>query len=140
MFRKLLFTTEAQRHREKQKRDFLSFSVSLCLCGEKVLSFAGFLGLELASERYARYLGVARDGFVALSETGGGKVQLFGEVGYHVREGRKQKAVGRKGHEPYTIASPKQLLAAAFFIRLAFQFHPQRRRRSAQASSLVDSS
>jgi len=43
-------------------------------------------------ERYARYLGVERDGFVALLETAGGKVQLFGQVGYHVREGRKQKA------------------------------------------------
>ncbi len=38
-------------------------------------------------ERYARYLGVERDGFVALLETGGGKVQLFGQVGYHVGEG-----------------------------------------------------
>ena len=42
-------------------------------------------------ERYARYLGVERDGFVALLETAGGKVQLFDQVGYHVREGRKQK-------------------------------------------------
>jgi len=41
-------------------------------------------------ERYARYLGVERDGFVALLETAGGKVQLFGQVGHHVREGRKQ--------------------------------------------------
>ena len=38
-------------------------------------------------ERYARYLGVERDGFVALLETAGGKVQLFGQVGYHVGEG-----------------------------------------------------
>jgi len=66
--------------------------VSLCLCGEEVLSFAGFLGLELASERYARYLGVEKEGFVALLETAEGKVKLFGQVGYHVREGRKQKA------------------------------------------------
>jgi hypothetical protein len=38
-------------------------------------------------ERYARYLGVERDGFVALLETAGGKVRLFGQVGYHVGEG-----------------------------------------------------
>jgi hypothetical protein len=38
-------------------------------------------------ERYARYLAVERDGFVALLETGEGKVKLFGQVGYHVGEG-----------------------------------------------------
>ena len=38
-------------------------------------------------ERYARYLAVEREGFVALLETGEGKVKLFGQVGYHVREG-----------------------------------------------------
>jgi hypothetical protein len=38
-------------------------------------------------ERYARYLGVERDGFVVLLETGEGKVKLFGQVGYHVGEG-----------------------------------------------------
>jgi len=38
-------------------------------------------------ERYARYVGVERDGFVALLETGEGKVKLFGQVGYHVGEG-----------------------------------------------------
>jgi hypothetical protein len=38
-------------------------------------------------ERYARYLGVERDGFVALLETGEGKVKLFGQVGYQLGEG-----------------------------------------------------
>jgi len=38
-------------------------------------------------ERYARYLAVERDGFVALLETSEGKVKLFGQVGYHVGEG-----------------------------------------------------
>ena len=38
-------------------------------------------------ERYARYLGVERDGFVALLETAEGKVKLFGQVGYQVGEG-----------------------------------------------------
>jgi hypothetical protein len=39
---------------------------------------------------------VERDGFVALLETAEGKVQLFGQVGYHGREGSRQKAEGRK--------------------------------------------
>jgi len=47
-------------------------------------------------ERYARYLGVERDGFVALLETGEGKVKLFGQVGYHVGEGIAM-LVGRAG-------------------------------------------
>jgi hypothetical protein len=38
-------------------------------------------------ERYARYLAVEKDGFVALLETCEGKVKLFGQVGYHVGEG-----------------------------------------------------
>jgi len=38
-------------------------------------------------ERYARYLAVERDGFIALLETAEGKVELFGQVGYHVGEG-----------------------------------------------------
>ena len=38
-------------------------------------------------ERYARYLAVEREGFVALLETAEGKVKLFGQVGYHVGEG-----------------------------------------------------
>ena len=38
-------------------------------------------------ERYARYLAVEREGFVALLETGEGNLKLFGQVGYHVGEG-----------------------------------------------------
>jgi hypothetical protein len=38
-------------------------------------------------ERYARYPAVEREGFVALLDVSGGKVQLFGQVGYHVGEG-----------------------------------------------------
>ncbi len=41
----------------------------------------------LTFERYARYLAVERDAFVALLETGEGKIKLFGQVGYHVGEG-----------------------------------------------------
>jgi hypothetical protein len=46
---------------------------------------AGFRFVTL--ERYARYLAVEREGFVALLEVGEGKVKLFGQVGYHVGEG-----------------------------------------------------
>jgi hypothetical protein len=38
-------------------------------------------------ERYARYLAVEREGFVALLEINEGKVRLFGQVGYHVGDG-----------------------------------------------------
>ena len=66
-------------------------------------------------ERYARYLGVERDGFVALLETAGGKVQLFGQVGYHVGEGiamlverAEGKAFVWKGE---SVAATSELLA-----------------------------
>ena len=38
-------------------------------------------------EPYARYLAVEREGFVALLEIREGKVEPFGQVGYHVEEG-----------------------------------------------------
>lgn len=67
-------------------------------------------------ERYARYLGVERDGFVALLETGGGNVKLFGQVGYHVGEGigmllerAEGKAFVWKGE---SIAATSELLVA----------------------------
>ena len=41
----------------------------------------------VAFERYARYPAVEREGFVALLDISGGKVKLFGQVGYHVGEG-----------------------------------------------------
>jgi len=46
------------------------------------------LGFKFVSfERYARYPGVEREGFVALLDVSGGNVKLFGQVGYHVGEG-----------------------------------------------------
>ena len=51
----------------------------------------GTLRRGFALHHHLRRMGVERDGFVALLETAGGKVQPFGQVGYHVREGRKQK-------------------------------------------------
>jgi hypothetical protein len=67
-------------------------------------------------ERYARYLAVEKDGFVALLETSEGKVELFGQVGYHVGEGiamlverTEGKAFVRKGE---SVAATPELLAA----------------------------
>ena len=66
-------------------------------------------------ERYARYLGVERDGFVALLETGAGSIKQFGQVGYHVGEGiamlverAEGKAFVWKGE---TVAATPELLA-----------------------------
>ena len=75
---------------------------------------AGFRFVTL--ERYARYLGVERDEFVALLETSQGKVKLFGQVGYHVGEGiamlverAEGKAFVWKGE---SVAATPELLAA----------------------------
>jgi hypothetical protein len=67
-------------------------------------------------ERYARYVGVERDRFVALLETAGGKVQLFGQVGYHVGEGIAM-LVERAGGKAFvwkdeSLAATPELLAA----------------------------
>jgi hypothetical protein len=67
-------------------------------------------------ERYARYLAVAREGFVALLETGQGKVKLFGQVGYHVGEGIAM-LVERAGGKAFTwkgesVPATPEILAA----------------------------
>jgi hypothetical protein len=51
----------------------------------KSLLHAGFRFVTF--DRYARYLAVEREGFVALLDASGEKVKLFGQVGYHVGEG-----------------------------------------------------
>ena len=66
-------------------------------------------------ERYARYLGVERDGFIALLETAGGRVQLFGQVGYHVGDGIAM-LVERAGGKAFvwkgeSVAATPELLA-----------------------------
>lgn len=66
-------------------------------------------------ERYARYLAVERDGFVALLETSEGKVKLYGQVGYHVGEGIAM-LVGRAGGKAFvwkgeSVAATPELLA-----------------------------
>ena len=67
-------------------------------------------------ERYARYPAVEREGFVALLNVSGGKVQLFGQVGYHVGEGigmlvekDQEKAFVWKGQ---SVTATPELLAA----------------------------
>jgi len=67
-------------------------------------------------ERYARYLAVEREGFVALLEISEGKVRLFGQVGYHVGEGIAM-LVERAGGKAFTwksesVAATPEMLAA----------------------------
>ena len=67
-------------------------------------------------ERYARYLAVEREGFVALLETGEGKVKLFGQAGYHVGEGIAMLVDRVEGKafvwKSETVPATPQLLAA----------------------------
>lgn len=46
---------------------------------------AGFAFVTL--ERYARYLGVEKNGFIALLDPGGGKLTVFSQVGYRMGDG-----------------------------------------------------
>jgi len=67
-------------------------------------------------ERYARYLAVEREGFVALLDASGGGVKLFGQVGYHVGEGIAM-LVERAGGKAFTwksesVPATPEMLAA----------------------------
>ena len=46
---------------------------------------AGFTFVTL--ERYARYLGVEKDGFIALLDPASGKLTVFSQVGYRLGDG-----------------------------------------------------
>lgn len=46
---------------------------------------AGFTFVTL--ERYARYLGVEKDGFIALLDATSGGIKLFSQVGYRMGDG-----------------------------------------------------
>ena len=46
---------------------------------------AGFTFVAL--ERYARYLGVEKNGFIALVDPTGGKLTVFSQVGYRMGDG-----------------------------------------------------
>ncbi len=78
---------------------------------EKLLR-AGFRLITL--ERFARYPGAERDGFVALLDLAGGKVKTFGEPGYRMGEGIGMLVEGREGktfvwHGQTVPASPQLL-------------------------------
>jgi len=80
----------------------------------KSLLQAGFRFVTF--ERYARYLAVEREGFVALLEVCAGKVRLFGQVGYHVGEGIAM-LVERAGGKAFTwksesVPATPEMLAA----------------------------
>ena len=67
-------------------------------------------------ERYARYLAVEREGFVALLEISEGKARLFGQAGYHVGEGIAM-LVERAGGKAFvwkgeSVAATPEMLAA----------------------------
>jgi len=46
---------------------------------------AGFKPLAL--ERFARYIAVEKEGFIALLDPAGGKLNVFGQIGYRIDEG-----------------------------------------------------
>jgi len=56
---------------------------------------AGYRFLSL--ERFARYLSVEKDGFIALLDTSNGRVSVFGQVGYRVGEGIAVLVEGARG-------------------------------------------
>ncbi len=86
--------------------DQVSTLESLLQAGFKFVTF----------ERYARYLAVEREGFVALLEISEGMVKLFGQVGYHVGEGIAM-LVDRAGGKAFTwksesVPATTEMLAA----------------------------
>ena len=69
-------TTSSEQPRELSSRQVAALE-SLLQAGFRFVAF----------EPYARYLAVEREGFVTLLDVRGGKVELFGQVGYYVGEG-----------------------------------------------------
>jgi hypothetical protein len=63
---------------------FISLTPGQIATLEKFLR-AGFKFVTF--ERYARYLAVEKDGFIALLDPAGGKLTLFSQVGYHIGDG-----------------------------------------------------
>jgi hypothetical protein len=55
-------------------------------------------GFQLVTfERYARYLAVEKNGFVALLDPAGGRFTLFSQVGYRIAEGIGMLVEGARG-------------------------------------------
>ena len=78
---------------------------------EKLFS-AGFRFVTV--ERAERYLGVERQGFVALLEPADGRIKLFGQVGYLMSTGIGMLVEGRGGkcfvrHDQSLRATPEML-------------------------------
>lgn len=66
--------------------------------------------------RYERYLGVERDGFVALIDASGGGVRIFGQPGYLIGEGLAmlvERGAGKAfvWHEQSVTVTPELLVA-----------------------------
>ena len=61
-----------------------SFTPTQVATLERFLS-AGFTFVTM--ERYARYLGAEKDGFIALLDPSGGGIKLFSQLGYRIGEG-----------------------------------------------------
>ena len=78
---------------------------------ERILN-AGFGFVTV--ERAERYLGVEREGFVALLEPADGRIKLFGQVGYLMSTGIGMLVEGRGGkcfvrHDQSLRATPEML-------------------------------
>ena len=75
---------------------------------------AGFVPVLL--ERFARYLGVERDGFIALLDPAGGKLKVFGQVGHRLGDGigvLVERGAGKAfvWHDKSVAATAEMLLA-----------------------------
>lgn len=67
-------------------------------------------------ERYARYLAVEKEGFVALLDSSGGKLKMFGQVGYRMGDEIGMLVEQREGKafvcHGTSVAATPELLAA----------------------------
>ena len=75
---------------------------------------AGFTFVTM--ERYARYLGLEKDGFIALLDPSGGGLTVFSQVGYRLGEGIAM-LVGREAGKEFvwrdqSVAATPELVAA----------------------------
>jgi hypothetical protein len=75
---------------------------------------AGFAFVTM--ERYARYLGVEKNGFIALLDPSGGKLTVFSQVGYRLGEGVAMLVEREAGKafvwKDQSVAATPELLAA----------------------------
>jgi hypothetical protein len=76
-------------------------------------------------ERYARYLAVEKDGFVALFDPAGGRLALFSQVGYRLGEGIGMLVETASGNafvwHNESVPASDELLAAYKKFRLELQ-------------------